>query len=499
MQTAPAEQEEREVARPTYGNFRKPRNVGLWNMSMELTLTVFGIAAVTVVLVLNQQWLVAVVVDAIAAVVVGTLSHKDVHGVSIAAKWMERVMFKRAKRAGRNLYRSGPIGVVPSRATPLPGMLAGSRVSEHVDSFDRGFALVHHADRSVAVVMSVTPPGIDLVDTEQLDNEVAQWGEWLAMLGNEVGVVQASVVVETSPDSGQSLARHIATSANPDAPQVARHVMEEIGAEYRTGAAQMRAWVTVSFLPSSMASKKRSLEETARDIGGRLTGITQQLKAAGAGAVHLMGAHELARFIRTAYDPAAADLFDRASSMGEEVQIGWEDAGPIGAQAEWDFYRHDSGVSRTWVVSQPPQGVVHENVLEPLLRINSDIERKRVALLYRPIEAARTGDIAEQDQVRANNQVNVSKSTNARALREAKIAARNASEEAAGAGIEDFVLIVTATTMGESLDDASSVVRALAASSKLPKIRVAYGAQDSAFALALPLGLRPSASAVKGL
>jgi len=38
-------------------------------MSMELTLTVFGIAAITVVLVLNQQWLVAVVVDAIAAVV----------------------------------------------------------------------------------------------------------------------------------------------------------------------------------------------------------------------------------------------------------------------------------------------------------------------------------------------------------------------------------------------------------------------------------------------
>lgn len=156
------------MARPTYGNFRKPRNVGLWNMSMELTLTVFGIAAITVVLVLNQQWLVAVVVDAIAAVVVGTLSHKDVHGVSVAAKWMERVMFKRAKRAGRNLYRSGPIGAVPSRATPLPGMLAGSRVSEHVDSFDRRFALVHHADRSVTVVMSVTPPGIDLVDTEQL-------------------------------------------------------------------------------------------------------------------------------------------------------------------------------------------------------------------------------------------------------------------------------------------------------------------------------------------
>lgn len=484
---------------PTYGNFRKPRTVGLWGMSMGLTLSVFALSALVVLLLLRQAWGAALAVVACGAVIVGALNFTDVHGLSIADRWMEKLMFGIAKRRGRTLYRSGPLGVIPSTATPLPGIVAGSKVSEHVDSFDRVFALVHHADKSVAVVMSVTPPGIDLIDRDQIDTSVAQWGEWLAMLGNEIGVVQATVVIESSPDTGEALARHIQTMNVAGTSSVAREVMNEVAAEYRVGAAQMRVWVTVTFQPSLMSSKKRTIEELARDIGGRLTGITQQLRAAGAGAVHLMTAAQLARTIRTAYDPAALELVELAHSRGEQAELAWEDAGPIAAEALWDSYRHDSGVSRTWAVSQPPQGVIHENVLERLLRISADVERKRVAIIYKPISAARTGDIAERDQIRATNAVTVGGGNSARAIREARIAQRNASEEAAGAGIEDFAIIITATTSEDNLEDVSSVVRALASSSKLARIRVAYGAQDSAFALGLPLGVRPSSSIVKGI
>lgn len=484
---------------PTYGNFRKPRTVGMWGLSMGLTLSVFALSAVVVLLLLRQAWGAALAVAASGAVIIGALSFTDVHGLSIANRWMERLMFGIAKRRGRTLYRSGPLGVMLGSATPLPGILAGSKVSEHLDSFDRTFALVHHADKSVAVVMSVTPPGIDLIDRDQINTSVAQWGEWLAMLGNEIGVVQASVVIESSPDTGEALVRHIQTMNAAGTSSVAREVMNEVAAEYRVGAAQMRVWVSVTFQPSLMSSKKRTIDELARDIGGRLTGITQQLKAAGAGAVHLMTAPQLSRAIRTAYDPAALALFEIAQSRGEQVELSWKDSGPIAAEALWDAYRHDSGLSRTWVVSKPPQGVIHENVLERILRISADVERKRVAIIYKPISAARTGDVAERDQIRTTNAVTVGGGNSARARREARIAERNANEEAAGAGIEDFAIIITATTSDGNLEDVSSVVRALASASKLARIRVAYGAQDSAFALGLPLGVRPSSSIVKGI
>ena len=56
-------------------------------------------------------------------------------------------------------------------------------------------------------------------------------------------------------------------------------------------------------------------------------------------------------------------------------------------------------------------------------------------------------------------------------------------------------MVVTATVCGPeagaSVIDASSAVESLAASSRL-LVRPAYGAQDSAFALGLPLGLTPA-------
>ena len=44
---------------------------------------------------------------------------------------------------------------------------------------------------------------------------------------------------------------------------------------------------------------------------------------------------------------------------------------------------------------------------------------------------------------------------------------------------------------GEDLDDTAAAITSLASASKL-RMRPAYGAQDSAFALGLPLGVVPS-------
>ena len=53
--------------------------------------------------------------------------------------------------------------------------------------------------------MGVAPSGIALVDQERIDQQVAHWGAWLADLGSEIGIVQASVCVETVPDTGGAL------------------------------------------------------------------------------------------------------------------------------------------------------------------------------------------------------------------------------------------------------------------------------------------------------
>lgn len=78
-------------------------------------------------------------------------------------------------------------------------------------------------------------------------------------------------------------------------------------------------------------------------------------------------------------------------------------------------------------------------------------------------------------------------------LVEQRAATATAGEEAAGAGLLSFGMLVTATvndpTNGEAaLEDAMAIIDNLAATARLT-LRPAYGSQDSAFTAALPLGL----------
>ena len=269
---------------------------------------------------------------------------------------------------------------------------------------------------------------------------------------------------------------------------------------YKRGAAQVRCHVALTFQPPRMGVRRKDADQVARDIGSRLPYITQSLKGAcGGGAVRLLTCAGLARAVRTAYDPASEALFEEAALRGERVDLEWEEAGPIGAQADWDSYRHDSGVSRTWVVTAPPSGVVQSGVLAPLLGVSRDVERKRVALLYRPIEAGATGVLVERDLKQAQARVSLSKRPTARETREMAVALRNAQEEASGAGLVDFAALVTATaSSAEDLEEAGAAVRSLAAASKL-RVRPAYGAQDAGFALALPVGALVEWQAIRGI
>ena len=193
--------------------------------------------------------------------------------------------------------------------------------------------------------------------------------------------------------------------------------------------------------------------------------------------------------IRVAYDPAAAALIDEAHAAGETPELTWPDVGPSASEASWNGYRHDSAYSCTWAMTQAPRGNVQSGVLARLLAPHRDIARKRVTLLYRPIDAARAAAIVEADLRAAEFRLTSTSKPAARDGLAVRAAGATASEEASGAGLTQFGMLVTATV--DDLDksaDAKAAIDNLAATARL-RLRPVYGSQDSAFAAALPLGL----------
>lgn len=475
----------------TYGNWRRPASAGILGLGSVGTMLLLGGLILVVITVMVTDLLRATVVAVLLGIAMLLVVTRDAHGKNALSRIGARVGWWSARARGSHLYRSGPLGRALWGTCQLPGLAAPAKLSEHIDSYGRSFALVHlPATGSYSVIIGTEPDGAALVDSEQIDIWVADWGHWLANLGDEPGVEAASVTIETAPDSGTRLRREVTTNVDPAAPPFALQMLSDVVDRYPLGSSTVRAFVTITFSAAQhTGGHRRQAEEMGRELAARLPGLTGALQATGAGAAHPLSAQELCEVVRVAYDPAAAVLIDEAHATGQTVELDWSDVGPAAAQASWDGYLHDSGYSMTWAMTQAPRGNVQSGVLSRLLAPHRDISRKRVTLLYRPIDAAKAAAIVESDLRAAEFRATSTSKPAARDTLAVRAAAATASEEASGAGLIQFGMLVTATvTDRQDRAEARAAIANLAATARL-RLRPVYGSQDSAFAAALPLGL----------
>jgi len=301
-------------------------------------------------------------------------------------------------------------------------------------------------------------------------------------------------VVETVPDAGAALRAHVGTAVRPDAPAFAREVAFAAAAELPVDVADTVGYVTLTFAERGLGIERRSPEQAAaaaaEEIGRRLPGLSVALKDAGASAGVPLTGPQLARRVREAYDPAVAATFAEQEAEGLGVHVEWDDAGPSAHDEAFDSYRHDSGRSRTYEALRVPPGVVRDTVLERLTRPMTAAPRKRVSLLYRPTDAGTTADVVDRDLKAAINRtgrrqglVHAHDSADLRAARQAT------DEEAAGAGVTSFAVLVTVTVLADAeLDRAATTVERAARGARF-RLSPVRGAQAAAFAGALGIGL----------
>jgi hypothetical protein len=145
-------------------------------------------------------------------------------------------------------------------------------------------------------------------------------------------------------------------------------------------------------------------------------------------------------------------------------------------------------------MSSPPRGVVEAHVLADLLSAVPQVVRKRVTLAYRVHTPADSAAIADRDLRTAIGKTGARGGVDQASVTAAAVAAQQAArEEAAGAGLTRFALLVTATVDDvEHLARAADTVDQLARASRI-RLRRAYGSQSAAFATCLGVGIVPAA------
>ena len=507
----------------TYGNWRKPSSPGLPRLGLLGT----AIALASMVLVMLVQVTAGLTAAAGTALLVLAglaplvwRNRADRNGWQVL---LAKTAWRLGRRRRQHLYSSSLTGPVSFGTARLPGLLANSTLLSAVTAHGEPFALIHlPSTKHYTVMIRCDPEGSQLVDVETVDEWVACWGGWLAKLGHEANLEACTVTIETAPDPGSRLAAEVDGMLIATAPALSRAMLTEAAASYPHGSAAVTAYVTLTFSarrvshtetegvrgrrgkPSATTAGAkssggvRSAQEMASQIGRRLPLLLHQLRSVGAGTGAAMTVDEVAETVRVAYDPAAGVRLDRARAQrAQQVPdheqpplVCWSDAGPVAQVEAWDHLRHDSGASITWQMVDVPHGSVQSRVLEQLLQADEHLARKRVTLIYRPHDPASAARVADADVRTTIGRANLRAGDGKASESLARAAARQAAaEQASGAGLLRFSMLVTATVDDPAkLAQAAEVIDQLGPACQL-RLRRCFFSQAAAFTAALGVGV----------
>lgn len=486
-------QVEAKVAPNTYGNLTVLRHSGLFGLKAGPTIIALILILFMIVLIAQQKLLEAGLLFLVGGSVAAVGLIPGRQGRNLYGRLQLRLGQFMKEKKKQHLYIAGPTGAgTPDGAFRLPGLMARSELTEQQDSYGRPFGLIRVSGRGVhhySVVIEAQPDGESLVDHDEVENRVAKWAAWLSECSMDDSIRGASVTIESAPDSGLRLERLLDSHGRDDAPAFAKEVVNEIRDNYRTGAPELTGRITITFDGRRLDGKAgdRGTVEMAEEIGNKLPGILAGLGGTGAGGVMLCTAQQITDNTRVAYDPTTAATVEELQESGGTGLV-WEEAGPSFSVDEFDLYRHDRAVSRSWTMYEGPRGMFTSNCLRRLMEPSTEALRKRVTLLYRPIPVDRATAVVDREQrdsTFAGSQTRVSQ----RAQIRRAAAQKSAQEEALGAGLTRFGLIVTITVRDQDeLARWDKTIPGLVSGARL-RMRPALGNQAVTFQAGLPLGV----------
>jgi hypothetical protein len=303
-------------------------------------------------------------------------------------------------------------------------------------------------------------------------------------------------VERTAPAQGDELVRWLHAERDPAVPlrgaPIIESYLELIGSTARVS---QEHEILLAVQVDARRVRDRGRDAAQRALLEQTERVAQGLEAAEVSVLGALTGGQLARALRTAFDPygraelAALETADRGRD-GLAESGAW----PLGARERWDHFQTDGALHATYWIGGWPRMDVSPMFMDALLGRSSAVRSVAVSFeaipperSTRDVEAAITRDRADRELRRRFGQSETARQRQAQeatARREAELAAGHAEVRLAG-----FV-----TVSGRDPDDlrrACAEVHEHAARARLELHRM-YGQQAESFTFTLPLcrGLR---------
>ena len=474
----------------TYGGWRRSRGIGVGGLDTRQTIVLMlAIGSITFVTAVFGTGPGLLLLPFVLAMVALCVWRRD--GILLLDYAAAAISFRRACARGETSYR-GHVMVAWPKAGAMPGMLASTELLDvEVPGRERCGLVWDRRTGLMSATLLLSTGGTLLSDPRTSEAYVSSWGSLLAGLADHPAIRWAAVTVDIHPDAGPALRQDVAARLDPHAPALARQVLGELVEAAPAASARVSTRLTVTVDPALGGEPITCVEDGAAATVRVLDLINPSV--AGAEVLRRATAADLARIVRSAYDPDTR-LAPAEAWSPDGAPLPWGSAaGPVGAEEEQDCYWHENAVSVSWALLEAPRQKVAHHVLLRLLSPGS--YARRVTLLYRVLGRDEAGTLIEKEQTAADARAAYRQRTrrdeNARERKDRSLAHGAAEEEAAGAGLVQFSMFVT-TTVSDAADlqAARAEVETAASASRL-KLRMCRFAQSAAFAVGLPAGVYP--------
>jgi hypothetical protein len=398
------------------------------------------------------------------------------------------------RAVGRTSFRSAAPVTGAARAEPPPP--AREVTITEAPYRDRMIGVIsERRGRRLTAVLACRVVSFTLLDPDAQERRLARWG--LVLSGAAGTAVRRIQWIErTVPAQGDELARWVAAERDPAVPLRGTPLMDSyLELIDTTARVTQEHEILVAVQVDGARVRDRGADGVARALVEQTERLAQGLEAAEVSVLGALSSGQLARALRTAFDPySRGELAILETADPERDGLPPAGAWPLGCQEGWEQYRTDGALHTTYWIGAWPRVEVSPMVMDALLGRSSAV--RTVAVTFEPIpvdrstrdvEAAVTRDQADRELRRRFGQ-----SETARQRQAEEATMRREAELAAGHGEVRLAGFITVTGRDEDdLRRACAEVHEHAARARLELHRM-YGQQADAFTFTLPLcrGLR---------
>jgi Putative type VII ESX secretion system translocon, EccE len=350
--------------------------------------------------------------------------------------------------------------------------------------------LAERSGRRLTAVLACRVSSFSLLDPESQERRLARWGLVLSS-ASSTAIRRIGWIERTAPAQGDELARWLHAEHDPAVPlrgtPMIESYLELIGTTARV---TQEHEILVAVQVDARRVRERGADSVTRALVEETERLAQGLEAAEVTVLGALSPGQLARALRTAFDPyAQAELTTLETADPGRDGLAEANAWPVGAVESWDHYRSDGALHATYWIGGWPRVDVSPMFMDALLGRSSVV--RTVAVTFEPIpperstrdvEAAITRDRADRDLRQRFGQSETARqrqAEDATVRRESELAAGHCEVRLAG-------FVTVSGRDGDDLRRASSEVLEHAARARLELHRM-YGQQAEAFAFTLPL------------